>query len=98
MVQDLAISERIFTAIKKEYNLTKEMILQITGQKELMDHLPTIKESIKLRNPYVDPLTFLQVKVISKLREDEAGTLNEELLKEALLTINGIAAGLRNTG
>jgi len=63
-----------------------------------MDHLPTIKESIKLRNPYVDPLTFLQVKVISKLREDEAGTLNEELLKEALLTINGIAAGLRNTG
>jgi phosphoenolpyruvate carboxylase len=46
----------------------------------------------------VDPLTFLQVKVISKLREDEDGTLNEELLKEALLTINGIAAGLRNTG
>ncbi|MBU3570995.1 phosphoenolpyruvate carboxylase [Priestia aryabhattai] len=98
MVQDPVISERIFTSIKKEYNVTKEMILQITGQKELMDHLPTIKESIKLRNPYVDPLTFLQVKVISKLREDEAETLNEELLKEALLTINGIAAGLRNTG
>ncbi|MCQ6267670.1 phosphoenolpyruvate carboxylase [Fictibacillus sp. WQ 8-8] len=96
MVKDQEMAKRIFSEIENEYHRTTEAILLITQQDHLMDQLPNIKESIRLRNPYVDPLSFLQVELISKLREDEQ--LDEDLLREALLTINGIAAGLRNTG
>ncbi|KHD84322.1 phosphoenolpyruvate carboxylase [Bacillus ginsengihumi] len=99
MIQDKTIAERIYNNIKEEYNLTKELVLKISGQKELLDYIPNIKESVRLRNPYVDPLNLFQVYLISQLRAQET---NEEkpdsLLTEVLLTINGIAAGLRNTG
>ncbi|MEC0243628.1 phosphoenolpyruvate carboxylase [Paenibacillus dokdonensis] len=91
--------QRIFSLIEQEFKLTSELILQISGQKEILDNVPVIQESIRLRNPYVDPLSYLQVQLLSELRglrdkdEDDA-----ELLREVLLTINGIAAGLRNTG
>ncbi|WP_136609064.1 phosphoenolpyruvate carboxylase [Paenibacillus dokdonensis] len=91
--------QRIFNLIEQEFKLTSELILQISGQKEILDNVPVIQESIRLRNPYVDPLSYLQVQLLSELRglrekdEDDA-----ELLREVLLTINGIAAGLRNTG
>ncbi|TYR81520.1 phosphoenolpyruvate carboxylase [Priestia megaterium] len=98
MVNEQEIAERIFSEIEQEYKRTKEVILQITEQEELMDHVPNIQESIRLRNPYVDPLSFFQVEVISKLRKSDEQELNDDLLREALLTINGIAAGLRNTG
>jgi phosphoenolpyruvate carboxylase len=98
MVDNQQAAERIFNDIKAEYNRTKEILLQITEQSELMDHIPNIQESVRLRNPYVDPLSFFQVEVISKLREAGDDRPHEELLSEVLLTINGIAAGLRNTG
>ncbi|BFH65400.1 phosphoenolpyruvate carboxylase [Paenibacillus azoreducens] len=91
--------QRIFKLIKEEFKLTSELILKITGQKEILDNVPVIQESIRLRNPYVDPLSYLQVQLLSELRElREQGEDNAELLREVLLTINGIAAGLRNTG
>ncbi|EIT87230.1 Phosphoenolpyruvate carboxylase [Fictibacillus macauensis ZFHKF-1] len=96
LVQDETTAQRIFSSIEEEYNITKAAILQITGQNELMDHTPAIKDSIRLRNPYVDPLSFLQVDTIKKLRNHDE--IDEQLLREVLLTINGIAAGLRNTG
>ncbi|WP_066065989.1 phosphoenolpyruvate carboxylase [Neobacillus soli] len=96
LVEDKAIAERIFTNILDEYEKTKAILLKITGDKELLDHTPNIKESVHRRNPYVDPLNFLQVELIKELRgQDEP---NEELLTEVLLTISGISAGLRNTG
>ncbi|AXI29520.1 hypothetical protein CIB87_11055 [Priestia megaterium] len=98
MVRDQRVAQRIFAEIEAEYNRTKNIILQITEQEDLMDHIPNIKASIQLRNPYVDPLSFFQVKVISKLREANETLPNDGLLREALLTINGIAAGIRNTG
>ncbi|QCS52670.1 phosphoenolpyruvate carboxylase [Priestia flexa] len=97
MVEDKAIADRIFGAIEKEYTETKEAILKITDQEELMEHLPNIQSSIRLRNPYVDPLSFFQVELISKLRQADEEQA-DRLLQEVLLTINGIAAGLRNTG
>ena len=97
MVEDKTIADRIFGAIEKEYTETKEAILQITDQEELMEHLPNIQSSIRLRNPYVDPLSFFQVELISKLRQADEEQA-DRLLQEVLLTINGIAAGLRNTG
>ncbi|MDP4085513.1 MAG: phosphoenolpyruvate carboxylase [Bacillota bacterium] len=96
LVQDASIAERIFTNIHEEYKRTKAILLKITGDSELLDHTPNIQESVYRRNPYVDPLNFLQVELINQLRKQEEP--DEELLKEVLLTISGIAAGLRNTG
>jgi len=99
MIQDDAVRERIFTEIENEYKLTSDLILQITGQEEILDNVPIIQESIRLRNPYVDPLSYLQVRLLRELRDKRDRNEDDaELLREVLLTINGIAAGLRNTG
>lgn len=99
MVKDREVEQRIFTYIDQEYDLTSELILKITGQQEILDNVPVIQESIRLRNPYVDPLSYLQVQLLSELRDlREKDQDGPELLREVLLTINGIAAGLRNTG
>ncbi|MYL50642.1 phosphoenolpyruvate carboxylase [Halobacillus litoralis] len=95
LVNDQELGERIFQNIVEEYDRTKDILLQITGDAELLDHQPTIKESVRLRNPYVDPLNFLQVELIKELRQVDD---HEDILTEVLLTISGIAAGLRNTG
>jgi phosphoenolpyruvate carboxylase len=96
LVEDQEIAERIFTNILDEYNKTKAILLKITQDQELLDHTPNIKDSVYRRNPYVDPLNFLQVELIKQLRSQEEP--DEELLTEVLLTISGISAGLRNTG
>ena len=93
-------AERIFGIVKEEYAKTKEMALKISETSELMEHYPRIKESIHSRNPYVDPLNYLQVDLLERLREvDEFDDeMQRELLIHTLLTISGVAAGLRNTG
>ncbi|WP_201763571.1 phosphoenolpyruvate carboxylase [Chengkuizengella marina] len=99
MIKDSTIQDRIFKSIEDEYILTSKLILDITKQKEILDNVPVIQESIRLRNPYVDPLSYLQVELLSELRTlREEDDDNADLLREVLLTINGIAAGLRNTG
>jgi len=99
MIKDDTIRERIFSLVESEFNLTSELILKITNQKEILDNVPVIQESIRLRNPYVDPLSYLQVQLLQELREiREQDGDDQVLLREVLLTINGIAAGLRNTG
>ncbi|RKP48971.1 phosphoenolpyruvate carboxylase [Cohnella endophytica] len=99
MIEDGTIKDRIFTQIEEEFTRTKEMILTITGQEDILDNVPVIQESIRLRNPYVDPLSYMQVQLLTELRNlrDQNGD-DAVLLREVLLTINGIAAGLRNTG
>ncbi|WEG14645.1 phosphoenolpyruvate carboxylase [Pullulanibacillus sp. KACC 23026] len=96
MVEDKEVANRIFNNIVDEYERTKSVLLQITESEELLDQTPTIQASVRLRNPYVDPLNFLQVDLISKSRQTEEK--DDDLFNEVLLTISGIAAGLRNTG
>ncbi|MFF2886087.1 phosphoenolpyruvate carboxylase [Paenibacillus sp. NPDC057967] len=99
MIKEQSIRDRIFTQIEAEYELTSNLILSITGQDEILDNVPVIQESIRLRNPYVDPLSYMQVQLLTELRDLRANDEDDqELLREVLLTINGIAAGLRNTG
>ena len=96
----------LFGEIKKEYNLTKKLILKINNQKKLLDGDPELQRSVQLRNGTIVPLGFLQVALIERLREyNKENQLvhfrpssKEELLRGAMLTINGIAAGMRNTG
>lgn len=96
LVEDPQIARRIFENIVDEYERTKAALLQISSNEALLSHSPNIKESVHLRNPYVDPLNILQVDLIRKLRETP--NPSEELETDVLLTINGVAAGLVNTG
>jgi phosphoenolpyruvate carboxylase len=99
MYQDREAAKRIYGQIHDEYVSTCELLLKITGQTEILDNSPVIQESIRLRNPYVDPLSYLQVQLLTELRNArENGEDDSHLIREVLLTINGIAAGLRNTG
>lgn len=96
LVENKELANRIYNDILDEYERTKAVLLMISGNDELLSHSPNIKESVHLRNPYVDPLNFLQVDLIHQLRE--ADQPSDELVTEVLLTINGVAAGLVNTG
>ncbi|KMK75609.1 phosphoenolpyruvate carboxylase [Alkalihalobacillus pseudalcaliphilus] len=96
LVEDSNMAERIYSDIATEYQKTKEALLKITGNQELLDNFSNIQESVRRRNPYVDPLNFLQVDLIQKMRTTDE--VDEELMTEVLLTISGVAAGLVNTG
>jgi phosphoenolpyruvate carboxylase len=95
LVPDEALRDRVFTTLEAEFKLTSRMILAITGQTTLLQANPVLEHSIRLRNPYVDPMSLLQVELIRRKRAGE----NSETLNRAIsATINGISAGLRNTG
>jgi phosphoenolpyruvate carboxylase len=99
LVNNKEAGEQIHHLIQQEFTLTKQQVLAVTKQSGLLSHLPVIQESIILRNPYVDPLSLIQVFLLHELRKDkDTINENESLLEQVLLTINGIAAGLRNTG
>ena len=105
--EDVDRFERLFEQIAQEYYLTREMVSKITGNQQLLDGDPNLKRSVHLRNGTIVPLGFLQVELLKRLRQHQrqdrvalgAGNVSEkDLLRGALLTINGIAAGMRNTG
>jgi phosphoenolpyruvate carboxylase len=95
LVEDVSLRDAIWEPIRAEYARTCELVLAITGQERLLDRAPVLQRSIERRNPYVDPLSFIQVELLRRLR---AGDPSEQLTRAMLLTINGIAGGLRNTG
>jgi phosphoenolpyruvate carboxylase len=88
----------VFADIEAEFELSKRLVLQITGGTELLDTEPWLQHSIRVRNPYVDPLNYIQVELLKMLRADPEGP-NSELIRHAILqSVNGIAAGLQNVG
>lgn len=87
--------ERVFATFEEELERTRRMLLQVLGQIDLLEQEPVLGRSIRLRNPYVDPMSLVQVEL---LRRKAAGDESEELQSAVVATINGIAAGLRNTG
>lgn len=89
-------SVAIFDAIRAEYDRTVAAILEIRGGTELLDSDPTLQRSIRLRNPYVDPMNFLQVDLLGRWRSKDRPV--GPLLDALLSTVNGIARGLQNTG
>jgi phosphoenolpyruvate carboxylase len=95
LVADAAMRERVFNMLAKEFHRTRQMILWLTDQKELLENNAVLSRSIRLRNPYVDPMSLIQVEL---LRRKRAGTDTEMLNYSLGATINGIAAGLHNTG
>jgi phosphoenolpyruvate carboxylase len=95
LVADAALGERVFDMLAEEFRRTERMILSLKGQKELLEGNPVLHRSIRLRNPYVDPMSLIQIEL---LRRKRAGVDSEELRYALGATINGIAAGLHNTG
>lgn len=88
----------IFDDIRDEYERSVQMILQISGQNELMDNEAWLQHSIRVRNPYVDPLNYIQVALLDELRRNPNGKNAEEMREAVLLSVNGIAAGIQNVG
>ncbi len=93
-------ADQIFADIQAEYERTVAAVLAIKNQGSLLEDEPVIQKSIQLRNPYVDPLNYIQVEMLRRLRglPDPDGKEAQAIREVIALTINGIAAGLRNTG
>jgi phosphoenolpyruvate carboxylase len=89
--------ERIWGLLSAEFNRAKAELILIRGSERLLDSEPVLQASIDRRNPFVDPLSFVQIELLSRLRRGDADNHNE-LGRVSLLTINGIASGLRNIG
>jgi len=95
LVPDEALRTKIFGAIEAEWQCTVDMLFAITSTTHLLEDNPTLARSLTTRTPYIDPLNHLQVALLHRHRAGE----NDEKVKRAIhLTINGIAAGLRNSG
>jgi phosphoenolpyruvate carboxylase len=95
LVEDRALAEHVFGEIRAEWERTTQALLAITGQTALLDKTPELAALIRSRLPYIDPLNHLQIELIGRRRRGDA---DEAVLEGVHLTINGIAAGLRNTG
>lgn len=111
LVEEREMKERIMSRILKEYESSRKAVLQITDQDFLLEKTEYLRRSIDLRNPYVDPLSYLQVKFIKDLRKRNQNKRGPELavmpggsaepdklLDTVLMAINGVAEGLQSTG
>jgi len=100
LVEDEAVRDKIWGEVIGAFKLTEKMILDVTRQNELLDNDPTLQTSVRRRNPYVDPLNFIQVSLLRRLRQldDQEGEEAKAIRRVIFLTINGIASGLKNTG
>jgi len=100
LVPDKKLADEIFDSIRAEYDRTRETVLAISRHKTLLELEPVTQQAVQLRNPYVDPLNYIQVETLRRLRSltDQDGEEAKSLREVMALTINGIAAGLRNTG
>jgi phosphoenolpyruvate carboxylase len=98
LVPDEAVAKRIFGMIAEEHQRAVRAIRACIGGGDLLDGAPILKRSIAQRNPYVDPLSYIQVELLERLRKEPNGPGHEALEEAILLSIAGIAAGLKNTG
>lgn len=95
LVEDEGLRSSVFQRLEAEYERTHRAVLAVTGQQALLETNPVLARSIRLRNPYVDPMSLIQIELIRRKR---AGDKGEGLQRAIAATITGIAAGLRNTG
>ena len=98
---DKELLQKFFPIIEDEFKQSCQIILAICQEQELLESVPYLSHSINLRNPYVDPLSYLQVKLVKERRASLSQGPTEDsdkLLETVLMTINGVAEGLQNTG
>jgi phosphoenolpyruvate carboxylase len=95
LVDDLSVRNAVFSTLADEFQRAHTLVLDVSEQKQLLERNQVLARSIRLRNPYVDPLSLVQVDLLHRKR---AGDRGEDLDRALAATINGISAGLRNTG
>jgi phosphoenolpyruvate carboxylase len=99
LVSDLRIRHRLGKRISEEHTACVDALLRITGNENLLDDSPVLQRSIRLRNPYVDPLSYIQVSLLRRLRGlPKDSPERESVLNTLLLTISGVSSGMLNTG
>jgi phosphoenolpyruvate carboxylase len=95
LVRDTAVRKKVFGMIAEAYEQSVRMVLAVTRRRRLLENQPVLEESIRLRNPYIDPLNYLQVRFLPAWRKAKG---NESLRRLLALTVNGIAFGMKSTG
>jgi len=100
LVEDERVRELVYGRVSAAFEETRDSVLLVTGQRQLLDNDPVLQRSVRQRNPYIDPLNFIQVSLLRRLRAlpDPESAEAEGLRNTIFLTINGIASGLKNTG
>lgn len=98
LVTDAPLRDRVFEMLRHEFERTARVILTITSQRDLLEKNSVLSRSIRLRNPYVDPLSLIQVDLLRRKRAGADGAADPALDYALGATMNGIAAGLHNTG
>ncbi len=96
LVEPKKLGVRVFLKIAQEYELTRDILLAITSQNEILDNNLPIQNSIRLRNPYTDTLNYSQIELLKRLKELPKN--KDEITSTLLLSINGIAAAMQETG
>jgi phosphoenolpyruvate carboxylase len=95
LVEDASLRHRMFGLIEEEFLRTRDAVLRVTNQKELLETNPVLLRSIRLRNPYVDPMSLVQVELLRRKRQGDVTSAIDDALAA---TMHGISSGLRNTG
>jgi phosphoenolpyruvate carboxylase len=99
LVSDKRLRQKIFTLLELEWRKTSSALQSITGEKQRLANNAALARSIRHRFPYIDPLHHLQVELIRRFREGKRPQDRDERARRGIhISINGIAAGLRNTG
>jgi phosphoenolpyruvate carboxylase len=99
LVDDTKIRRRMLGILSAEFERTEKAILVVTGQKRLLGGEPVLLKSVELRNPYIDPLNYIQVDMMRRLRKGQLEPSEADAVRAVIeLTINGISGGLKNTG
>ena len=90
------LHDEFFSIIEKEFELTRDLVLEFSGHEALLEGDVTLQRAIMLRNPYVDPMSLMQIDLLARWRESDCQ--DGEVFDALLASVNGIAQGLQNTG
>jgi len=98
LVESVEVRKKIFGLIQSEYNLSVAMVLAVTERKVLLENQPVLAQSIRMRNPYIDPLNYLQIRHLRIWRQSGEAGRTEHLRRLLALTVKGVASGMKSTG
>lgn len=98
LVKPATVRDKVFGLIQEEYHRSVDQVLQVNGRASLLENQPVLAESIRRRNPFVDPLNYLQIRFLAHWREASDEQRTETLRRLLALTVNGIAFGMKSTG
>lgn len=98
LVSDASLAQKFLKLLQEEHQRAIEAILLVSKQKSLLERNPDLKETLFIRSHYLDPLSYIQVDLLRRFRDDDEPSIKGDLLRAIQLSISGIASGMKNTG